>query len=223
VPEPPSSRTRPLRALIDTNVLVQRRWLAPTIAAARDGLVQPLWSPLIIAEANRYLTWRWLQRHRGVLDAHHWNACSADAKKWFSITSAAFRVVEDCPPHERLWTPEPPDAWDIPLWTAAVRGDADVVVTENLQDGPPPDVHGLRSHAGVLLLDPDAFFQVLERWTDLLEGSMLPALPESMGVGGFPAVAPERTESDDPPLLSSAIELLRNRLLEHEFEAGEKH
>lgn len=60
-----------------------------------------------------------------------------------------------------MWTDVPPDPWDQPIWTAAVRvreahgADLALVITENLRDGPPPRENGLRLHDGILFIHPD--------------------------------------------------------------------
>ncbi len=69
----------------------------------------------------------------------------------FSELTRVFRVVDDCPPQARLWTEEPPDEWDAPLWTAAERSGAVFIVTTNLDDGPPPGPDGVQEYAGIFV------------------------------------------------------------------------
>ena len=134
---PPSAR-RPLVGVVDTSVLVSRRDIEPIAEAARDGYVIPVWSPCIISEAVRVLTWRWLRsrlheprtpRDDTLLTRQLEAACSRDAKVWFGIMTEIFRVVVDRPPDELAWSPEVRDPWDLPIWNAAVRSRADFVVT----------------------------------------------------------------------------------------------
>jgi hypothetical protein len=84
--------------VVDSNVFPRLRWLRPLIQAARQGYVQLIRSPLIIAEAQRLLTWLWLERHGGDLSDAAWRRCSEDAKRMFAHLTAAFHVVEDRPP-----------------------------------------------------------------------------------------------------------------------------
>ncbi|MBI4492306.1 MAG: PIN domain-containing protein [Chloroflexi bacterium] len=178
--EPESRRllARPLRAVIDTCVFPHtRRWLAPLIDHARNGHVKLFWSPAIIAEANRLLTWLWLDRHDSALTDAAWNRCSAAAHRMFARLTTVFHVSEDRPPPEALWSPRPLDEWDVPIWTAAVRAKADFIVTENLKDGPPPDGQGLRRHGDITYVHPDQFLALVDWWADAAESAQLPALP----------------------------------------------
>lgn len=167
-PDPlPSTHPEPLIAVIDSCVFPRRDWLDPILRAARSGYVIPIWSPLIIAEVTRFLTWQWLQRHNSDQSAATWQACSTAAKSWFTLMTAVFRIAEDCPPPEDLWD-SPRDEWDVPIWSAAKRCGAHIIVTANLRDGPPEDERGRRSFQGVLWCHPDNFPRLLERWADLV-------------------------------------------------------
>jgi hypothetical protein len=163
----------PISALIDACVLVHtNRWVIPLLDVAHKGLVRPLWSPLIISEVNRVLTWRWIKRHRGDLTDSEWRQCSTASKRWFAELTTVFRVVEDCPPQVPLWAEVVPDEWDAPLWTAAKRGEASFIVTENLEDGPPLGPDGIREHDGVYVVHPDTFLALID---ELADGAFLQA------------------------------------------------
>jgi hypothetical protein len=54
--------TSQIRAVLDTSALVPSRVRRELQAAAQAGLYVGYWSPWIIAELNRVLTWRWIQR-----------------------------------------------------------------------------------------------------------------------------------------------------------------
>jgi hypothetical protein len=132
-----------------------------------DGLLIAVWSPLIICEVNKLLTWLWIERHGGSLSDSAWRQCSSDFRKWHTHVAIHFRVIEDRPPQVEMWTQNPRDPWDQPIWTAAVRSQ-DVfqathvlVITENLIDGPPPDRDGVRHHEGVLYVHPDELPHIL--------------------------------------------------------------
>jgi hypothetical protein len=176
-PEPPLPH-RPLRVLVDSNVFARPRWLEPIVLAARAGYLVPLWTPLILAETNRLLTWLWLRRHDGDLSNAAWRDCSAAAKRHFGHLTPVFRVVDDHPPAPALWTAEPPDEWDAPLWTGALRARADFIVTENTIDGPPadPDIGGLRHYQGVIWIHPDAFLELLDAYTEMIELAGVPTV-----------------------------------------------
>jgi hypothetical protein len=147
--------------------MADQQWLAPIILTAGAGYVVPLWSPCIIAETSRLHARLWMKR-RGVPQTNaERRAFSDQARHWFDHVSRAFQVVEDAPPPAPLWTTEPPDPNDVPIWTAAVRAQAHFVVTSNLKDGPPPDNGGIRVHAGITYVHPDPFLGLLDLWADL--------------------------------------------------------
>jgi hypothetical protein len=162
---PPGNRL--LRAVIDTCVFGRlNQWINPLIKASIHGDVELIWSPMIIAETHRLLTWAWLRRHGGDFSRQSWIACSAQAKAFWRWARPAFRVVDDGPPDEPSWTDRPRDEWDIPLWNAAVRSGAAFVVTENLRDGPPRDAEGIRRHAGIVFIHPDDFLALVASAVD---------------------------------------------------------
>lgn len=158
----PRPRVEPMRAVIDANVFGRGAWIRPIVDAARRGHIDVIWAPCVIAEASRLLTWRWLLGKSGETPDVAWRLCSQAAHEWFDIMSAVFRVMEDAPPHEPLWTETPRDPHDRPIWTSAVRARAHVVVTDNLRDGPPPDERGLRRWGGILYAAPDHVVAALD-------------------------------------------------------------
>jgi hypothetical protein len=165
-----------LVAVVDTNVFPHRRWIRPLLLGAQAGYVLLVWSPLIIAEVSRLLTWHWIRtKSQGSLDRRSWDRCSADFKTWFDFMTHAFRVVDDRPPPAPMWTESPRDPWDRPVWTTAVRAKERfsvggiIVITENLSDGPPPNVSGIREHDGVLYLHPERFLAALDEFADYAE------------------------------------------------------
>ena len=98
--------------------------------------------------------------------------------------SPYFDMVEDKPPFAPAWTTPMRDEQDAPIWTAAVRARANVIVTENLIDGPPLDDRGLRAYNGILYLSGEAFVSELDWWGDYYE----------TGVSDEAALAGEVTE-----------------------------
>lgn len=159
------------------------------------------WSPYIVAEASRLLMWLWLRRYgRGLTGADR-RAHSDIARRWFIFVTAVFRVVEDAPPYEPLWTETPRDPHDRPIWTAAVRARAHMVVTENLRDGPPPGADGFRSWDNVLYVAPDDFVALLDWWDGADEAA------RDGVTAGATAAHPERGRSVEPP--APVLRLLR--------------
>ncbi len=181
----------PLAAIIDSCIFPNtRRWLIPIIELAEDGYVLPFWSPTILAESHRLLTWLWLRRHEGDLSAAAWRSCSTAARFMFTETSRVFRVVDDRPPTETLWTENPADEWDVHLWTSAVRAPAQFIVTSNLEDGPPRGSDGIQEYRGIYWIHPDSFLTLVGELIHLgalaaiaKPGELPEALPEFLAVG----------------------------------------
>jgi hypothetical protein len=193
------------------------------LGAAIDGYLTPVWSPCILAEANRVLTWMWLRKQlkarratdkmiaiTGMLESE----CSAKAKAWFGVTTNVFRVVDDRPPHEKLWSDEPRDPGDVPIWNAAVRSHAHFVVTSNLIDGPPIDETGRRTYNGVTFVSPDEFAVILGWWASICTTGEQPTADEPLPAGRT-ARAPRRTDTsaplDIPPAFRSFLDELMAR------------
>jgi hypothetical protein len=86
-----------IRAVVDTSSLVSHRLdLQPL---AQEGLFTAIWSPWIIAELNRVLTWHWLTRIRpGDSSNESYSRCSEAAKTMMDILFATFQLVHPEPP-----------------------------------------------------------------------------------------------------------------------------
>lgn len=219
----PQAGFRPLRAVIDTCVFARLHdWMKPIVLAARAGHVQLYWSPFIIAEVNRLLTWQWLKHRHGDLSDGSWRACSDRAHRWFTHMTPVFRVVEDAPPPEPLWTDKPADDWDWPVWTAAIRARADFIVTENLRDGPPPDRDGIQRHAGVFFLHPDRFLAVVDWYADLVVGAQLPELAPETPSRPQAATAAASASEDPIETLSPSVREFLLKLLSREPQEPRK-
>jgi hypothetical protein len=157
--------------LIDTCVFPLPA-LKAFILAQQAGHVELLWSPWIIAETHRLLTSRWIEKHLksgGTWDSPAKRRLSHAAHTWLRLVAPAFEVIEDRPPLEAAWTTPLPDEYDWPVWTAAVRGRAQFLVTANLRDGPPPDASGTRYWQGITYVHPDEFQILLNIWSDIME------------------------------------------------------
>jgi PIN domain len=210
-PQPPRRPTRPrvrgrvppLRVVVDSNVFARSAWIAPIVESARAGVVQPLWSPCIIAEASRLLAWFYFKRNPTDISSRGWREAFSDkAKAWFAWVSEVFKVVEDRPPYELQWTGCPTDPWDQPVWTAAVRGQAFAVITENLSDGPPQDSRGIQQYRDIRYIHPRVFLAVMELWADLMWEGRFPLLEseeaEPIPLPEPPAEAESEAESTAP-------------------------
>jgi hypothetical protein len=205
----------PLVSVIDANVFGRTAWIKSLIDAVQDGVLIAVWSPLIICEVNKLLTWLWLERHGGDLSESAWRQCSADFRRWYSNVAEHLHVVSDRPPLEQMWTDNLRDPWDAPIWTAAVRAartfnSARVfVITENLKDGPPPNQNGIRFHANVLYVHPEQAISMIAAWTTLATTGNLPESDEHM-----PPDAQDASENGRPgdPAIDLSPGILRQLL-----------
>jgi hypothetical protein len=147
--------------VVDTSSLVppsQRRDLQ---RAAFYGYFTAIWSPWIIAELNRVLTWRWITDLTGG-DLSHANerACAQKAKAMMERLLPAFELVAPLPPYPPAWETLR-DVWDQPIWAAAVIGRAQYVISENTRDYPPRRADGRHVYEGIEYIPGRAFLQLL--------------------------------------------------------------
>jgi hypothetical protein len=70
-PTPPAT----IRAVLDTSVLVPAALRQDLQSLAQANLFTGIWSPWIIAELNRVLTWRWIRAAKGDLSRANEQAC----------------------------------------------------------------------------------------------------------------------------------------------------
>ncbi|MGE3273324.1 MAG: PIN domain-containing protein [Chloroflexota bacterium] len=210
----------PIVAVIDANVFARSAWIKPIVQAVQDGILTVVWSPLIISEVNRLLTWLWIRRHASDTSEAARRRCSADFKVWYANVAVNFHVVEDRPPLAEMWTDSPTDPWDAPIWTAAVRAREAfgvqhvLVITDNLRDSPPLNQRGLRTFAGVTFLHPEDLQGVISRWLNLrLTGNQPPdeELP--------PSAARRMQDSEEASAPRADILQLVTELLEVEESA----
>ena len=82
-----------IRAVLDTNVLVPPGLRRDLQHAAHDGAFTAIWSPWIIAELNRVLTWKWLERTAAV-SAGPDTTCDFSAANWERCSTAAVAMME---------------------------------------------------------------------------------------------------------------------------------
>lgn len=126
----------PLRAVIDTSALVGTRQRRDLRDLALTGAFTALWSPWIIAELNRVLTWRWIDHTGQDLSQANRTRCADAAKTMMDLLLATFELVDPRPPYPPAWETLT-DQRDYPIWATAVVGGAQYVVSDNTHDYPP--------------------------------------------------------------------------------------
>lgn len=168
-PEPASQKSLEpaIRAVVDTSSLVpamQRRELQQ---AAQLGIFTAIWSPWIIAELNRVLVWHWIKdapatRARDDLSDANEKRCGEAANRMMEWLLSCFEVVAPVPPYPPAWETLS-DAWDHPVWAAAVAGQARYVISENTHHYPPRGSDGRHIYQGVEYISGRAFLDMLTK------------------------------------------------------------
>jgi hypothetical protein len=92
-----------LRAVLDTSALVPAAQREDLQSLAQAGFYRGIWSPWIIAELNRVLTWRWIRASRGDLSRANERACSRAAQRMMALLYATFELVHPEPPYPPAW------------------------------------------------------------------------------------------------------------------------
>jgi hypothetical protein len=149
----------PPRAVVDTSALVPARLRRRVQETAGSGVCTVLWSPWIIGELYRVLTWQWLERTRDFSAANE-AACSRSAKAMMTLLISTFEIVAPVPPYPPTW-PTLSDSDDHPIWATAVLGQAQYVVSENTRHFPPLGQDGRHMHQGIEYLTTLAFLDRL--------------------------------------------------------------
>jgi hypothetical protein len=139
-------------AVIDTSVLVSNTNREHLVTAALENLYRPIWSPWIIAELNRVMTWNWV-RNKGLKEREQ---CSRRYKDMMSVLAGAFTCVDPKPPWKQAWT-ELTDTDDLPIWSTAKFVGADYVVSANTGDFPPQDASGRHVWEGIEYIQVSEF------------------------------------------------------------------
>jgi predicted nucleic acid-binding protein len=135
---------KPLRVLLDANVLYPTVMREVLMGAAGEGLFEPLWSARILEEWARAAA-----RLGPEVEAVARGEIAALSAQW---PRAEVRVPPEL--ERRLWSPDPND---VHVLAAAVAGSADAVLTVNAKDFP----RGLLAEEGLVRLDPDQFLRGL--------------------------------------------------------------
>ncbi len=159
---PCSAAARVIRAVLDTSVLVQRGPRRALQLAAADGRYTALWSPWIIAELHRVLTWRWIERTQGDLSPANHARCSQSAKVMMRILTPTFELIDDRPPYPDAWA-SLTDEDDVPIWAAAISATATHVVSNNTRHFPPRQADGRRAYNGIEYLTAADFLTLLDK------------------------------------------------------------
>ena len=148
---------RPLRAVVDTSVLVPvwSRVLLVDLAAAQPALYTPIWCEWIIAEAWRVLTVQRLRQQATFSPADE-RRLAASANAMLTTLLQVMEFISVVPPFDEAW-PTAHDVNDLPIWTAAVRSGADFIVSHNTRDFPPRDAAGLCAYRGIELITTENF------------------------------------------------------------------
>lgn len=164
-----------IRAVLDTSVLVPARLRAELQGLAQDGAFTAIWSPWIVAELHRTLTWQWIERSKysvATVDGGAVSACdltlanrtrcgkSAQRMMEILLTTPNWELVDPRPPYPTAWETLT-DIWDYPIWATAVIGKADYVVSNNTHDYPPADAEGRHVYDGVEYISGTSFIAVL--------------------------------------------------------------
>jgi len=150
-----------IRAVLDTNVLVPYGLRAELRRFAQEGAFIPIWSPWIIAELNRVLTWQWIENRGNDTSRMNWSTCSRAASAMMDILlTTPFALVNPLPPYPPAWDTLT-DPGDYPIWATAVVGNAWYVVSNNTHDYPPRDATGRRAYQGIEYITGTAFIAML--------------------------------------------------------------
>jgi hypothetical protein len=150
-----------IRAVVDTSSLVQPTLRGDLYHAAQLGLFTPIWSPWIIAELNRVLTWHWIKaRTGGDLSRANERRCAEMAKTMMALLLPSFELAAPLPPYPAVWETLT-DEWDQPIWAAAILSGAQYVISENSHDYPPRQDDGCHRYNGIEYLSGTAFLRLL--------------------------------------------------------------
>jgi hypothetical protein len=153
------------RVVVDTSALVPPTVRRELQELAAVGSFTALWSPWIIAELNRVLTWQWIAQPYDLqtpcdVSIQNWRRCRQSAHRMMTILLPTFELVHPLPPFPPAWESfSDPD--DHPIWAAAVVGRAEYVISENSRHYPPRQPDGRHLHQGIEYLPARAFLDRL--------------------------------------------------------------
>lgn len=147
-----------IRAVIDTSSLFPPRLRTELQQAAQLGAFTAIWSPWIIAELNRVLTWSWVRRHGASTGSQR--RCGSAAGQMMEYLLASFEIVDPKRPYPPPWT-QLADESDHSVWAAAKLARAHYVISENSHHYPPKQGNGRHSYEGIEYLPGKAFLSLL--------------------------------------------------------------
>ena len=139
-------------AVIDTSVLISNSNREHLVTASLEGLYKAYWSPWIVAELNRVMTWNWI-RNKGLVEKAQ---CSRRYKDMMSLLIQGFECVDPKPPWEQAW-PKMTDEDDLPIWSTAKHVGARYIVSGNTDDFPPDNGDGQHIWEGIEYIEVPAF------------------------------------------------------------------
>jgi len=149
-----------IRAVLDTSSLVPAAQREDLQSLAQADFYCGIWSPWIIAELNRVLTWKWIRAAYGDISRTNEKACSRAAKHMVTLLFATFELVHPEPPYPPAWE-SLTDPWDQPIWAAAKLSGADYVISENSRHFPPVEQDEQHRHEDIVYLTGQAFIDLL--------------------------------------------------------------
>ena len=134
---------------------------------AQLGAFTALWSPWIIAELNRVLTWQWIARRAAgspavALSTASLRACSHAAQQMMQLLIVTMELVDPRPPYPIPW-PTLHDPGDHPIWATAKLGQAQYVISENTRHFPPAGADGHHVYEAIEYLRGQDFLRLLEQ------------------------------------------------------------
>lgn len=137
------------KAVIDTNVLFGYKDRNHFWQAAVEKLYIPYWSPWIIGELYRTLTYDRMKK------GHDYHLVSNESKGLMRLMSPFWTTSDPKPPYPQSW-PNLKDPDDLPLFDAAKAVDADYIVSYNADDFPPTHTFG-----GIRFASPTQFLDLI--------------------------------------------------------------
>lgn len=151
-----------VKALLDANVLIPYGTRQTLETYARLGFYEGYWSPWIIEEMARAVTWRWIRAYGSERDSR--SALSRLAKQAMSHLEPTFHVISPTIPFPSAW-PALRDPGDHPIWAAAVKAAVAYVVSDNTKDFPPRDAQGVARYHDITYITSKAFIKGIEDGT----------------------------------------------------------
>src|SRR5579884_4250082 len=150
-----------IRAVLDTRVLVPATVRIELRNLAQAGAFTAIWSPWIIAELNRVLTWQWIDHTGHDLSQHNRNRCSEKAQIMMAtLLATPFELANPLPPYPLAWETLN-DQWDYPIWATAVESKAQYVISANIHDYPPETADGRHVYNGIEYISAERFISML--------------------------------------------------------------